>query len=91
MGYLIASNDHLIKLEGLHDYSVSPSLFIQPSSNQPEAALVQPAEMLPDVEEIDDSGNNNDELLDDTEEDRIHLDDFNLFGKKLKALCNNDW
>ena len=46
-------------------------------------------EMPPDVEEIDDSANDGDELLDNAEEDPVYLDDFNLVGRRLKALYNN--
>ena len=46
------------KLGGLHDYSLTPgSSFIKPSSNQPKAATVKLAQKPPDIEEIDDKGN----------------------------------
>ena len=46
--------------------------------------------MPSDVEEIDDSGKDSDELLVDAEEDSVHLNNFNLVGRRLKALYNND-
>ena len=90
------SDDHLIKPEGLSDYSVPlPSLFIQLSSNQPEVATAGPAEMPPDVEEHENvnayENRDADEQLEDSEGDRVYQDEFNLVGRKLKALYNNGW
>lgn len=80
------------KLGSLHDYSLTPgSSFIKPSSNQPKAATVKLAQKPPDIEEIDDKGNDDDESLDVAEEDCVHLDNFNLVWRRLKALYNNGW
>ena len=74
-----------------YDYTVSPpSLFMPLSSSQPEAETDEPAE-IPDVKEINNSGNDSDERPDDAEEERVHLGNFNLVGRRLKALYNNGW
>ena len=46
---------------------------------------------MPDFKGINNSGNDNDEPHDDAEEERVHLDNFNLVDRRLKVLYNNGW
>ena len=70
-----------------------PSLCIQPSSNQPEVATVEPTELSPgiecDEEEEAEEEPQKDEPLDDKEGDRVYQAEFNLVGRQVKALYSN--
>ena len=87
------SDDHLVKPEGLADYVIPPpSLFIQPASAEPQTIGVEQEEMPADVEEAEPiEPEETDDNLIDKEKDIILNDDFNLVGRKVRALYGNGW
>ena len=61
------------------------------SSSHPETIDVIAEDIPEDAEAHEPELNTESELLDDKEEDRFLNDDFNLVGRKIKALYANGW